>query len=282
MHGVPGDQRPPRKRRASSVGLANARVKPKRGKTHDFSPEEISFISRLLASDWTKDDVAEYYFLREDMQVNKKTTKQVVAWLGSGNQVQLTRGEEGFRRIGMALLQQERDKAAEREARQREQDATHIQTDQELERTHALFNDSRKSLCGKVFVSIKANTLRVWWIKSKEMGPTKIEPVTPDSNFTCSKLTLQWKNVIKQDTLTTVVNSFAGTGWTTCPFERYLDLQEKISIKLPYRIIFPRTDTDLNLKKVESTHWRGFDFDIALEDQVLNQLGLERNEDGLI
>ena len=113
-------------------------------------------------------------------------------------------------------------------------------------------------------------------------GVSKIEPVTPDANYTTAKLTLHWKSIIKWDSVQAVANSLAGQGWVTCPFERYIELDEKITIKLPYRINFPRTDQGLNAIKFDNTQHKGFCFEITLKDQQNDADGLDRNEDGLL
>lgn len=64
----------PKKRRASGVGAELGRVKAKRGKDHHFLPEQIDKITHLLASEWSKDEISEYYFLREDVQVDRLLT----------------------------------------------------------------------------------------------------------------------------------------------------------------------------------------------------------------
>lgn len=66
---APSDPENPKRRRASNVGTELGRAKAARGKQHTFSQEEWNYLARLLASNWTKEQVAEYYFLREDMCV---------------------------------------------------------------------------------------------------------------------------------------------------------------------------------------------------------------------
>lgn len=60
----------PTKRRASSIGVDGPKKKAKRGKTkHIWTREEQDYVLRLLASDWSDEEVCDFYFLREDASV---------------------------------------------------------------------------------------------------------------------------------------------------------------------------------------------------------------------
>lgn len=73
--------------------------------------------------------------------------------ISCSNTVVTTRGQEGFTPVGIALLQQERDKAQAAEA-QRDVDAQNpTVTDDDLDRTFSVLNPKRKQMGGKIFVS---------------------------------------------------------------------------------------------------------------------------------
>lgn len=202
--------------------------------------------------------------------------------ISCSNTVVTTRGQEGFTPVGIALLQQERDKAQAAEA-QRDVDAQNpTVTDDDLDRTFSVLNPKRKQMGGKIFVSFFKFKCRVWWVPNTSMGVSKIEPVTPDANFTCYKLTIHWKCVIKRDTVDSVANSMAAEGWKTLPYEKYFNLEEHITVKLPYRICFPKTDAALNAAKRTGTNWKGFEFTIASDCDEVQDEGLERDDNGLV
>lgn len=62
----------PKRRRASSVGTEDGQApkkKAKRGKTRDWSREEQDRVIHLMASGWSDEEIADYYFLRPEMNV---------------------------------------------------------------------------------------------------------------------------------------------------------------------------------------------------------------------
>lgn len=130
--------------------------------------------------------------------------------------VTLARGSMGFTPLSKALLVAERDSAALRVIADH-QPGPDVQDDQMLERTHKIISDSRKDMCGRIFASYnkRKNLCRVWWVKSKEFGVTKVDPVYLDANQTCSRLTLTFKIVCPQFKIDKIVGDMVADGWET-------------------------------------------------------------------
>ncbi len=159
------------------------------------------------------------------------------------------------------MLQGERDKAYSRALA--EPTVFFDLDDEMLMRTHKVISETRKEMAGRVFVAYQGQTLRVWWLKSPHHGISAIVPLHLDSHNLTSKLTLSFKVVHNQEMIAAIHNTFQGAGWTCAPHKYYLDLIEKITISLPFKIIFPKNPADL--KKLRSTgpNYTAYDFQIA-------------------
>lgn len=188
-----------------------------------------------------------------------------------------------FHLISKAGLEDERTRQRQRELRL-EQTLADLadRTDKEWEMNFQIISKNRTSLGFKPFVSVKENKVRIWWWLSEQYGVTAIKPVNLDTSNTTYRVTLLFKQVLPSEQLTRVINSFSGDGWITCPYEKYVKIPEKVSIKLPYRIKFPKVNSELNRLKKSGAKWKGFEFEIAFDSEGHSESDLDRDSNGLL
>lgn len=189
---------------------------------------------------------------------------------------------QGHPQIGLALLQQTRDIAAANRNHQADDEPEAV-NDDELERSHKVISTKRKTMAGKVFVSYKEGSLRIWWLKSASFGVTKLMGLHQDSQRHTSKVTLTFKVVTPLDKVQAIERTFSGTGWKTAPYAYYLPLQEKLTLSLPFKIVWPETEAALAQLRSSTAEFVAFTFPIALQGDGNEEIDQqEDNPEGLL
>jgi hypothetical protein len=257
------------KRRASCLEDNRPSKRPKKGvgKLHQFSKQEIDGISQLLASDWTKDEIVDYFFWLSDIR-RSETLNMCNSKFGTTEVNNLARAPN-FIPTGKDELKKAQIEWNKKQNTNEIVVHPNTLTDEELMKTHEVINRKRPSLAFKPMVAYKDNILRIFWLKMDKIGVVEVKSsVAMDSKNSTSEITIVANIFYDKKDIDLVKRNFLAEGWEIAPFEYYMTKQEKVGLHLPFKIILPKNDTELGecFKSTDKVCW--FDFQISLNDDI--------------
>eukprot|EP01130_Rhizamoeba_saxonica_P003293 TRINITY_DN1402_c0_g1_i1.p1 TRINITY_DN1402_c0_g1~~TRINITY_DN1402_c0_g1_i1.p1 ORF type:complete len:279 (-),score=57.64 TRINITY_DN1402_c0_g1_i1:40-876(-) len=258
-----------RRRRASELQVndPNQPKRPKRGKTHTYNNDEIENIATLLASNWSPDMVTEYYLKRDDMNVRRRDTENVIATLLNTDRIAQIRGSPEFAPIGNdALLQVRRHWNGEIPG----ENPVEERTDEEIIASWKVISKKRKSLNFKPLVFVRGLQIRILWDRENRWSLKEIRAVALDSTSATSTLNFRVYNRPNKDVLRSVIlaHQTDDEPWSVLPHGHYIDMYETVNIKLPFKIRwngwnFVRQSAQQLDMDNQLSSFRYFDFDIV-------------------
>jgi len=221
-----------------------------------------------MASDWTEKEICDLYYFENNRRRN--CTLNIISSLSVTGLVVTKRGTQGFIPIGKDRL------ARARLDWERKNEVVDIPvhplalTDDQLQKSHFIIKEKRKSLLWKPFVAYHGNIVKIYWVMKKDLGVTDIRTSKLDQNKATSDLSfyikIRYNNTEEVEELR---NYWQGLGWVVAPYEHYINKVEIVTLHLPYKVkFFDSKDIGKNIKKDVPKSMQWIDFEISTQENV--------------